>query len=554
MSSIQSLDALRWAGPGDPPRRGRPDDAVDVQAAVATSAATQVPPPARRWLIRVGVPLTLLGSVGTVLSYAAREALLPETPVRVLPVIQRSGVASGGGLVAQAPGWVEAEPYVINISALTDGVVKEMLVLEGEPVQPGQLIARLVDDDARLAQQRAAAEVAMRRAALATAEAARAAAQSTWDHPVERERLIATTAARLAETRAELQRWPAELAAQRARAAELLAEHERVERLRTDGAAGAIEAIRAEQQYLAQAAQVESTRGREAVLLAQSAALEAELSAARENLRLRIEERRALDEAAAQVAAAEATLQAAEAALREAELRLSRMEVRSPVGGIVMTRLVEPGSRLMLASDMPFASAVARVYNPERLQMRVDIPLADAAKVSVGMRAEIVVHILPDRTFHGRVTRIVPEADIQRNTLQVKVEIFEPAIELRPEMLAKARFFAPEQKDESSTSARLFAPEQLIRSEAGGALVWLADTVTQRAVRRSLVLGSARADTFNGAWIEVRDGLRPGDRLIVDPPTGFHEGQRIRIEAELSDPRNHGAADAPAKGADRGAH
>ena len=75
-------------------------------------------------------------------------------------------------------------------------------------------------------------------------------------------------------------------------------------------------------------------------------------------------------------------------------------------GGVVMARLVEPGSRLMLNADMPRANQVVRLYEPEKLQVRIDIPLAEAAKVGIGMKAEIVAQILPDRVFHGQVTQI----------------------------------------------------------------------------------------------------------------------------------------------------
>ena len=67
-----------------------------------------------------------------------------------------------------------------------------------------------------------------------------------------------------------------------------------------------------------------------------------------------------------------------------------------------------------------------RLYDPKRLQVRVDVPLADAAKVRVGQQAKVVVGVLPDRTFDGEVTRVVHEADIQRNTLQVKVAHHRP--------------------------------------------------------------------------------------------------------------------------------
>ena len=50
--------------------------------------------------------------------------------------------------------------------------------------------------------------------------------------------------------------------------------------------------------------------------------------------------------------------------------------------------------------------------------------------------------MLPNMKFDGRLTRISGEADLQRNTLQVKVQILNPDKRLRPEMLCQAKFFS----------------------------------------------------------------------------------------------------------------
>ena len=71
-----------------------------------------------------------------------------------------------------------------------------------------------------------------------------------------------------------------------------------------------------------------------------------------------------------------------------------------------MARLVEPGSKVMLNMDHPRSAQVVRLYDPNRLQVRVDIPLVDAAKVGVGKPAEVIVEVLPDKADDGmKVTR-----------------------------------------------------------------------------------------------------------------------------------------------------
>lgn len=492
----------------------------------------RVPLPSRKLGTRLVLPAGLVAATLCIAAYATWDALAPAVEVKVVPVISKAGQAPAGGVVVQAPGWVEADPFAHSISALTDGVVREVLVLEGQPVSAGQVVARLIEDDARLARDRADAELAAAEARLESARAALDAARLTFENTIELKRRHALSKAMLDERLADLDRWPSELAAAEAKVVELDAEHERLCALRDRQQASEIEAIRAHQQWEAQKALVESIRGRKPVLEAQVAQMRAEVDAAAESLRLKIGETKALKEAEAELKRAEAELLRARAVAAEAALRLARMEIKCPVDGIVMTRLVQPGSKVMLQTDNPQSAQIVSVYDPARLQVRVDVPLADAAQVGAGQRAEVVVNVLPDRVFAGRVTRVMHEADIQKNTLQVKVAIESPSPELKPEMLARVRFFAQATEAGDATRSALFAPDGLLERTSGSqAVAWVATPPPERAERRLVTLGPAR----EGTWVEVSEGLRPGDRLIAEPRAGLSPGQRVRVVGEALD-------------------
>jgi multidrug efflux pump subunit AcrA (membrane-fusion protein) len=217
------------------------------------------------------------------------------------------------------------------------------------------------------------------------------------------------------------------------------------------------------------------------------------------------------------------------------------MEVRSPADGIVMQRLAEPGAKFMVAMDDPRSAQAVRLYDPKRLQVRVDVPLADAAKVGVGQSATVVVGVLPDRSFGGEVTRIVNEADIQKNTLQVKVAITDPSPELKPEMLARVRFdigghdghgsstTQPASTDGGGGAQVVFAPIDLIHRMGDSAMAWVVDPRRGVAQHRTIQLGTAQQD----GWIAVTSGLMPGDQLIADNE-GLSDGQRVRVVGEAT--------------------
>lgn len=508
-------------------------------------AATTVPPPTARWRSRVLLPAVLLACLLGLLAWSARDVLWPPLKVRVVPVVVRSVQETGGGVTVQAPGWVEPDPYPLNVSALADGVLKEVLVLEGERVAAGQVVARMVDDDARLACAAAIADRRQRQAELQSARAARAAAKQDWENPVERTRAVEAAEAMLAGARGELERLPAEVAADTARLKELEDVARRA--LEAGDAASASERVQAKLRADAQRQMLAATEAKRPALEAKVRQYEAELTAARRGAELRTAERQALDEAAAAVAQAEAALARSTIMCEEADLRLSRMEVRSPVGGVVLARLAEPGRKLMFDSDMEHSAHALRLYDPKKLQVRVDVPLADAAQVGAGQEARIVVGVLPDRTFKGRVTRLVHEADIQRNTVQVKVAIDDPAPELKPEMLARVKFVAPvRQVGTDSQAQQVFAPESLLRREGDAVTAWIVDKGRGVAERRAVTLGEARRD----GWVSVASGLQPGDVIIAGETSHLHEGHKVQIVGEAEAPAAGGAEG----GGGRGAH
>lgn len=516
--------------------------------AAATNRPSAIPRPTSRWKTRVLVPAAIFSAAGALLIYSGRHALIPATEVRVVPAVMKtvqagpgetSPTAAAGTVVAQAAGWVEADPYPFNVAALTDGVVKEVLVLEGQPVEAGQVVATLVDDDARLAAARAHADLRRLVAEQAAAEARLEAAQREWDNPVTRTRAVATAEAMLAESRGELDRLPAEVAVEEGRLAELQEQLRRTEELRARQSATDYEVTELRLRIATQEASLAALRARRPILEAKVRQQEAELAAARENLRLRIEEQRELDEAKAAVAAAEAAVEEHVLMCEEADLRVQRTQVRSPVAGIVMARLIEPGAKLMAGMDDPKSAYAVRLYDPAKLQVRVDVPLADAAKVGVGQAATVVVEVLPDRTFHGIVTRIVNEADIQKNTLQVKVAIQDPAPELKPEMLARVKFLGGRPgtpvaaSGDGAAAERVFAPAEALVMDAHAAhgspvYAWVVDRTTSAAAKRTLKLAGPSVD----GWYPVAEGLAPGDLLIAGDHGRLREGAAVRIAGE----------------------
>ena len=200
-----------------------------------------------------------------------------------------------------------------------------------------------------------------------------------------------------------------------------------------------------------------------------------------------------------------------------------------------MNRLAEPGGKIVVGLDSPQSAYIARLFDPTKLQVRVDVPLADASKVGVGVRAEITVEVLPGRTLQGEVTRVVNEADLTKNTLQFKVRIIDAPDGLKPEMLARVRFLARAAATTSSSGSTTvsggshlpFVPDALVRRDGATTFVLIVDRAAGIARQRTVTV----ADQIQDGWVAVTSGLGAGDNIIAEP-ADIRDGTRIRIVGE----------------------
>jgi RND family efflux transporter MFP subunit len=508
------------------------NDGLSDREAPGQAPAHEVPRPPSRWKSRVLAPTALLAAAVGLLLASAETSLLPAPTVRVEAAVPRTTSAAAWATPqVQAAGWLEAAPYLHHVSALTNGVLREVRVLEGGSVEAGSVVATLVDDDAQLAVKRSRAALALRRAAVAEAQARHEAAEANWRNPVDFERRVAVSATQLKEARAGVAAAQARLDQQQAVLTQARRDWERAKKLVATGVIARQEAEEAQkEEEVAQAARdVYAKALHQAVLAVER--MSATATAAQRDLDLRIADKHERDAAAAALSRARAEVKMAEAVLAEAELRLRRTEIRAPVGGVVVTRWKAPGDKLMLAGDSPRSATVVSLYDPAKMQARVDVPLADAAKIAVGQRCEVICDVLPDQSFPGRVDRILHAADIQKNTLEVKVVLEKTSPALRPEMLCRVRFLADATAAAEGQATAVFAPAGAVRDGR----VWLVrsfDGVHGAARSLAVPAETQPAPTVDG-WIAA-PGLRAGDLVITSPPGSLREGERVRVEGDPS--------------------
>tara|TARA_R100000027_G_scaffold67481_1_gene66446 strand:+ start:2962 stop:4284 length:1323 start_codon:yes stop_codon:yes gene_type:complete len=387
-----------------------------------------------------------------------------------------------GEVLFQASGWIEASPLPTRATALIDGVVDQVFVLEGESVQEGQLLATLISEDAEI-------EVLEAKAKLAEAETK-----------------VRQESTRQKQAEARLETHYLQVEAAEARLEELLDDEQRF-RNAGKGAFSARDVAHSSLQVNTHKAQIAAIDAQRIEIETEIEAIELDVETARHQVKV------------------------SQAALLRAELALSRTKIYSPITGVVQSLYAAPGQKRMLGMDDHESATIAILYQPEKLQARIDVPLEEAALLRLDQPVRLRSNLLPNREFRGRVDRIVGMADIQRNTVQAKVIITDPDPQLRPDMLCRAEFLSASADDhlnhETNGTSRvsLYVPEAVLQNRSDNkAEIWTLDDRGETAELRSIELGATTHDNF----IEVTGGLSPGDPIIISPPAGLRSGERVR--------------------------
>ncbi|MCI1279752.1 MAG: efflux RND transporter periplasmic adaptor subunit [Nitrospira sp.] len=171
--------------------------------------------------------------------------------------------------------------------------------------------------------------------------------------------------------------------------------------------------------------------------------------------------------AVAQLKVTEAAVKQAEAMLQAAELDLKYTVIRSPVDGVVISRLVEVGQRIAASFTIPMLFLIAE--DVTKMQVDTNVSEADIGGIAEGKAASFTVDAYPGEQFFGRV-RQVRNAPINIQnvvTYDVVVEFENPAFRLKPGMTANVSIVVAKKENilKVPNSALRFTPPKTVRDE-----------------------------------------------------------------------------------------
>jgi multidrug efflux pump subunit AcrA (membrane-fusion protein) len=487
--------------------------------------------PPRRFVTRYILPAILVAGFVGLFAWATRDAFLPRTKVTVVSVHStREEIQASGTPLFKAAGWVEPRPTPIRVAALAEGVIQDLLVVEDQAVAKDEPIAILVDDDAKLNLAAAKATLALRTAELQQCQATLDAAITNLEEPTHLQAAAAEAQAELASVETRLTTIPFQVSAAAAKLkfaeATLKAQQE------AGNAVSEIELDEALSMRDEMKAMFDELERQSSSLEAEQKALAAKRDADKRRLELKTDERRIFEESQALLKSAIAKLDQAQVAVDEATLRLDRMTIRSPVDGRVMHLLTSPGTHLMGGRGKlgeHDGGVVVTLYQPKMLQIRVDVRFEDLPQTGRDQPVLIESPALLE-PLKGRVLFPTSFADIQKNTLSVKVVIDDPPEVMKPDMLVDVTFLSPERNDAEDAGKtapmRIYVSRRLVVADNSGSFVWVADQAARTAHRRRITLRNPAAP---GDMLEVTDGLNIASRLIDSGADLLNDGDRIEV-------------------------
>lgn len=261
---------------------------------------------------------------------------------------------------------------------------------------------------------------------------------------------------------------------------------------------------------------VRSQRDRDAVLLKQGfigpAAMDdvkKALAVAEAQAKAAESQRRAALPSGSAAAIALDGLAQARSGAASARSRLANATLRAPVAGVLLSRNVEPG-------DIVQPGMALMTLSPDGpAQLVIDIDEKNLHLLALGQRARASADAFADRVFDAGVAYINPGVDLQRGTVEVKLDVADPAPWLRQDMTVSVDVQVALRRQ------AVLVPLDAVADPAG-ASPWVARIDGRRVHRRPVRLGLRSA-----GFAEVLGGLAEGDLVAVTPAL-LADGARVR--------------------------
>jgi multidrug resistance efflux pump len=230
------------------------------------------------------------------------------------------------------------------------------------------------------------------------------------------------------------------------------------------------------------------------------------------------------------IAAARAEVKRCKAAYERAKYYLGKTKILAPPDSdgkdrvfTVLQKNVNPGESIQ--ADFVYTT-LCTLADLSEMEAEIDVQERDLRMVTAGTPCEIIPDAYPDRVYQGRLNRMQPLVNRQRGVVQVKVTIEHPDDYLLPDMNARVLFLK-----EFTSASEQYLPRIPVRAlvpQSDSPAVFVLDGPVARL--RRIQVGATVGDS-----VQVRDGLKPEDKVLLPDAHPLQDGKPVRLRSPLKD-------------------
>jgi RND family efflux transporter MFP subunit len=213
----------------------------------------------------------------------------------------------------------------------------------------------------------------------------------------------------------------------------------------------------------------------------------------------------------AAVGVAQANIAAQEAQVRVLQQEKAYQRVVAPFDGVITQRHIDNGSLVTSGSTFMYT-----LMHPDVIRTEVFVPQDEAFGIGPGVDAVVRVPEIPDRSFPGKVTRIATALHPGSRTLLTEIDVPNPDGALNPGIYCTVELFIPRK------TPSMVIPADAVVFDQNGLHVAVVENGTVHLQKITI------ARDF-GTEVEVHDGVKPGDQVILNPMIDLAEGAKVTV-------------------------
>jgi RND family efflux transporter MFP subunit len=234
--------------------------------------------------------------------------------------------------------------------------------------------------------------------------------------------------------------------------------------------------------------------------------------------------RQEADQTMSDMAARQSALAAQQANLARLQQMQSFERVVAPFAGVVTARNVDVGS-LIQEGQNSTQKELFHLASTNKLRLFVPVPEVYQSAVHDGARVAVTLDAFPNQKFYGALARSSHAVDPMSRTLNVEVDVNNATGKLLPGAYAFVHLELPV----SLQALRIPSNALLFRSQGMQVGVVEHDRVT---------LHSVKIGHDYGASVQILEGLKSTDRVVLDPSDSLENGDQVRVQQQPASPSN----------------